>query len=428
MTTIHYQPAASDGWAALVAGPRVLLLGGAPTAELIADALVALADDDGVARALDLLTRAGLSATPPFAVLEQIDTDVRLVVRGGVEIVAGGEVVSGRGLATWAERRVTGIDDAEVRLSDAAVAVDAPILPLVHGAAWVATLRLSVGVAPAAAVARAAVSQAELAHARPATVVLAAVAPASIADERGAPANDSPASATSAVETPVDDSPALTMPDESTLVVAPADERPGEPSPAAGEPTPGEGYDFLFGATVVRPVSAAAMIESPPESEPSPVASAGPSPSPGAGDAIDEHTVVSTRRGRAGANVTPPTPAAPVLVSIELADGTSETLETSMLVGRAPSVSQVSGGSIPLLVTIGSGDQDISRTHARLSLEGGTVVVTDLHSRNGTTVRMPGRDAQKLRAGEPTSVIADTVIDLGGGVTLTVRERAASEA
>jgi hypothetical protein len=35
---------------------------------------------------------------------------------------------------------------------------------------------------------------------------------------------------------------------------------------------------------------------------------------------------------------------------------------------------------------------------------------------------LPGKSPQKLRAGEPTSVIPGTVVDLGSGVTLTVRQ------
>jgi pSer/pThr/pTyr-binding forkhead associated (FHA) protein len=95
-------------------------------------------------------------------------------------------------------------------------------------------------------------------------------------------------------------------------------------------------------------------------------------------------------------------------------------LDRPVLIGRSPSVSQVSGGSMPRLMIVGTGDQDISRNHAQVALEGDTVVVTDLHSRNGTLVVLPGKSPQKLRAGEPTAVIVGTVIDLGGGVTITV--------
>ena len=112
-------------------------------------------------------------------------------------------------------------------------------------------------------------------------------------------------------------------------------------------------------------------------------------------------------------------------VFLALSSGTREPLTQPILVGRSPSVSQVSGGQMPRLLTVGTPDQDISRTHVRFVLEGGTVVVTDLHSRNGTLVVLPGKEPQKLRAGEPTSVITGTVVDLGGGATLTVEETAA---
>ena len=101
-------------------------------------------------------------------------------------------------------------------------------------------------------------------------------------------------------------------------------------------------------------------------------------------------------------------------------DGALEPIGHELVLGRAPSVSKVSGGRLPRLVTIGYGDPDISRSHVRLALEGGTVVITDLHSRNGTLVVAPGKPPVKLRAGEPTPVLIGTVVDLGGGCTLQV--------
>jgi pSer/pThr/pTyr-binding forkhead associated (FHA) protein len=67
---------------------------------------------------------------------------------------------------------------------------------------------------------------------------------------------------------------------------------------------------------------------------------------------------------------------------------------------------------MPRLVTI-EGDPDVSRSHVRVALEGDTVVVTDLRSRNGTSVVLPGKPPQLLRADEATPVIPGTVIDLG---------------
>ena len=68
------------------------------------------------------------------------------------------------------------------------------------------------------------------------------------------------------------------------------------------------------------------------------------------------------------------------------------------------------------------GSTDISRNHVRISLEGGVIVVTDLHSRNGTDVTLPERPKQRLRGGEPTAVLPGTVVDLGDGITLTIRK------
>jgi hypothetical protein len=82
----------------------------------------------------------------------------------------------------------------------------------------------------------------------------------------------------------------------------------------------------------------------------------------------------------------------------------------------------VSGAELPRLLTVGKSDPDISRNHVRFTVEGGTVVITDLHSRNGTVMSLPGRPPQKLREGEPTSALAGTVVDLGGGIRITVTE------
>ena len=117
-----------------------------------------------------------------------------------------------------------------------------------------------------------------------------------------------------------------------------------------------------------------------------------------------------------------PVPAAPRLVLV-MPGGSREALTQPILIGRSPTVGKVSG-PIPRPLTLGPGDQDISRNHAQFVLEGGTVVVTDLHSRNGTSIVLPGKSPQKLRAGEPTSVIVGTVVDFGGGLTITVEEEA----
>lgn len=117
----------------------------------------------------------------------------------------------------------------------------------------------------------------------------------------------------------------------------------------------------------------------------------------------------------------PARPAADAPLALELPDGRLEPLTQPVLLGRSPNLAR-STGPLPRLLTVGGDDPDISRTHARVAVEGGTVLVTDLGSRNGTSVVIPGRAPQRLREHEPTAVLVGTVIDLGGGVILTVRE------
>ncbi|WP_228497126.1 FHA domain-containing protein [Pseudoclavibacter sp. VKM Ac-2888] len=109
---------------------------------------------------------------------------------------------------------------------------------------------------------------------------------------------------------------------------------------------------------------------------------------------------------------------------VELSTGATVDLAGPLVLGRAPSMgAEQTGGVLPRHVKL-TGATDISRNHVLLTVEGGVIVVTDLHSRNGTDVVMPGRGPQRLRAGEPTAVMPDTVIDLGSGVFLTVRNLA----
>lgn len=109
---------------------------------------------------------------------------------------------------------------------------------------------------------------------------------------------------------------------------------------------------------------------------------------------------------------------------VELSTGATVELSGPLVLGRAPNMgAEQTGGVLPRHVKL-TGATDISRNHVLLTVEGGVIVVTDLHSRNGTDVVMPGRGPQRLRAGEPTAVMPDTVIDLGSGVFLTVRNLA----
>src|SRR5690606_2932561 len=95
-----------------------------------------------------------------------------------------------------------------------------------------------------------------------------------------------------------------------------------------------------------------------------------------------------------------------------------EPLADIVLIGRAPTATRVPASRVPRLVTVAS--KDVSRTHVQAEVSGEAVVVTDLHSSNGTMIVLPGQAPQRLRAGEPATIIPGTVIDLGDGVTFAL--------
>jgi len=414
--------ATSGGWIALSSESRVLVVGASPNDVFVAALWAAIGAPDGLQRILDLITSKGLSATPPFALLD-FTGGLRVIVRGDVTVgvtgAGGEESLAGSGVSTWVERSFDAATGVSVVVVDAEPA-DVPALPLASGAAWIASLTVGeVTTAPARST--------PVPEPVEGSTAVAAAAP-TIASPASTALAASATEATEATPAGVDIEATVS---EATVSEAPTANPAETPTVAIDNlETSPEGYDYLFGDTMYRSVADAAVRddEEAPDAAPADSDSDSDSGSDSGGD-HDGQTVLTSdiaklrgrRKPKAAAEIPPPAPAAPV-VSLVLADGSREPLSQPILVGRSPSVSQVSGGKMPKLITVGGADQDISRTHVRFALEGGTVVVTDLHSRNGTTIAMPGKDPQKLRAGEPTSVIVGTMVDLGGGVTFTVDE------
>ena len=169
-----------------------------------------------------------------------------------------------------------------------------------------------------------------------------------------------------------------------------------EPEGVQADPD-SEAYDFLFGDTVYRTQAGAAIRI--------------PNPDPQRPGDHDGRTMLAGDLG----------PAVPAL-QLERSDGSREPLGRPVLIGRSPTAAAAtSRGLEPRLLTIAD-DPDISRTHLRVDVEGEAVVVTDLGSKNGTVITLPGAAPRRLRASEPTVVLPGTLIDLGGGTTFVVRE------
>ena len=429
---LRYTPAEPDSWLLLVRDARLLFADTGATADDPELLWQGLGTAEPVRSVLDALTSHGLSATPSF-VLARWDTvgPLQILVRGAVvasiDTASTAEVLDGSTVSTWHETTVESASGFSLDIGGAA-AVARVALPLSDGAVWAGSVTVAT-MRDAAAAASAPPQESPASAAAPAPVTPAAPVATTAAPSPAVemPTTPSPLAEQTVTEPTVAESTAAdqTFTDqtftEQTIAEVTEFSAPAAPERSADDvdEVPAiEGYDHLFEETVIRSIEDAAVRPVDEDEEPEEAA-------PLAGD-HDGETIMSgdiaalLGSRRPSSDDAPRVPESRVLY-LELSTGGREVLTEPLLVGRSPSISKVSGGQLPRLVTI-PGDQDISRNHARFALEGDTVVVTDLHSRNGTSIVLPGKAPQLLRQGEPTAVLVNTVVDLGGGVTLTVRE------
>jgi hypothetical protein len=383
---------ASGRWLAVIGASGALLVDGAT--DRADELLAALAAGDPVQPVLDLLVGSGIGDVPDFAlVLTDADGRPRHAVVRGVPVVRipGLEELTGHGVRTWREHEATGT--AAVLLAPGAG--EGPSLPIGIGAVLGGRIELVAEEAP-------------VAPARP-------VPPATEAIGTGP-------GATAAASTP----PPAIAPSPTPL-----------PEHTMVEPEEGAfGYDRLFESTIVRSVEDAAVrpiVEEDEGDAPPPASSAliaaAPTPvDPEEDGDHDGETVLSgsisgrAERSRPEAHEVA-VPAAVRRFALVLPGERREPIVGELVIGRAPTA-RVVDGRTPRLVAL-EGDPDVSRSHVRIALEGDTVVVTDLRSRNGTNIVLPGKPPQLLRADEPTPVIPGTIVDLGA-TQLLIEEDAAS--
>lgn len=390
---LQSQSSGADAWLVVAAARSVLALPSTESARM-ADLAARLNDADGFRATLESLVAGGIASAPPFALLDGDASVLRVVLRGDASVIAqpvaavpaDAEIAfSGAGMATWTERVLEGV--ASVRLA-------------VPGSSWNVLLDPVSGAEPAPA----------RAPERPPAATVTPAAETTWAPDAGI---------------------------EHAAVGAPAQQTREEPQ---ADPD-SEAYDFLFGDTIYRTQAGASIrIPNPDPERPGDhdgqtmLATDLGRPFAPVNDAPSEATVLATippraqgapqpRRevgndpGNAAAHA-PSLPLAPTL-QLERTDGSREPLSQPVLIGRSPTAS--GSASDARLIAIAD-DPDISRTHLRVAVEGDAVVVTDLGSKNGSIITLPGGAPRKLRASEPTVVLPGTLIDLGGGTTFTVRE------
>lgn len=110
----------------------------------------------------------------------------------------------------------------------------------------------------------------------------------------------------------------------------------------------------------------------------------------------------------------------PPLGVLRLASGDVVSLDRGVLLGRSPKVNaDLPAAERPHLVRVPSPENDISRNHVEVVLEGWHVLVRDLASTNGTTVALPGQVPVRLRPGDQQLIEPGTTITLADEVSLT---------
>jgi FHA domain len=101
----------------------------------------------------------------------------------------------------------------------------------------------------------------------------------------------------------------------------------------------------------------------------------------------------------------------PRLGGLRLPGGEVVALDRSVVIGRRPA--PVDGqGEWPHLVTVPAEASYVSRVHLHVELDGWLVIVRDLGSRGGTTLRVPGRRPEAMRAQEPHVLEPGHALDL----------------
>ncbi|WP_169583055.1 MULTISPECIES: FHA domain-containing protein [Microbacterium] len=376
-----------------------------------------LADGRGLGGVLEALTGAygtSLSAVPPFAVALAEQGAVRLAVRGrfALDTRAGAaERISGEGVTTWTERVIPDVSRVELVAGTDASPPEFPVsdgVILAAAVVWVPSAvdapTPEVRAAVDASATPAATTESDEPEAResiptPARGVEASVPPPAIVVPPAVDPVPSPPSTPGLIDSAAVLSVADTLlPSESTLIPAhePPDPDPEpEPEPAA-EPAEVD-------ATIVRPTPAPVVL----------------------GDHDGETVSLAEARAlrtgdSAPSPLAPPRPPAPG--RIRVSTGQVLTLDRTVVIGRRPRSTRVSGTDLPHLVAVDSPQQDISRSHVELRVEGDSIVATDLHTTNGTTLLRTGVDPMRLHPGEGTVVVPGDVIDLGDGITVAIEE------
>jgi hypothetical protein len=101
----------------------------------------------------------------------------------------------------------------------------------------------------------------------------------------------------------------------------------------------------------------------------------------------------------------------PPLGGLRLPTGEVVPLDRGVILGRKPAP-EAGSTDWPHLVHLPSDHSFVSRRHLQIELDGWDVVARDLDSRGGTTIALPGREAERMRPGDAYVLEPGTVLDM----------------
>jgi hypothetical protein len=101
----------------------------------------------------------------------------------------------------------------------------------------------------------------------------------------------------------------------------------------------------------------------------------------------------------------------PRLGGLRLPSGEVIALDRGVVIGRRPAPVD-DEGEWPHLVTVPPEASYVSRVHVHIQLDGWLVIARDVGSRGGTTLRVPGREPESIRAQEPHVLEPGQSLDL----------------
>jgi hypothetical protein len=109
----------------------------------------------------------------------------------------------------------------------------------------------------------------------------------------------------------------------------------------------------------------------------------------------------------------------PVLGALRFSSGDEIDLDRSVLIGRSPAPDHLIDGERPHIVQVPSPDQDVSRNHLEVRIDGWHVLVRDLNSTNGTLVIRPGAEPERLRPDVPVMIEPGTSVSIADEIMFT---------